>query len=92
MLLDNYGVDYSRMLLFMFGFLVYWKIEPNTLTYGNTCFTTCLQSGHVKVAKETKCDVTDKNFLGFITMNNISTAFFNWKITAILFVSVIDYY
>ena len=29
MILDNSGTDYSRMLLFIFGFLVYWKIEPN---------------------------------------------------------------
>ena len=28
MILDNSGIDYSRMLLFVFGFLVYWKIEP----------------------------------------------------------------
>ena len=36
--------------------------------------------------------VKDKKFLCFITINNISTAFFNWRIAAILFVSVIDYY
>ena len=30
MILDNFGIDYSRMLLFVFGFLVYWKIEPNS--------------------------------------------------------------
>ena len=24
---NNSGIDYSRMLLFVFGFLVYWKIE-----------------------------------------------------------------
>ena len=27
MILDNCGIDYARMLLFMFGFLVYWKIR-----------------------------------------------------------------
>ena len=27
---DNSGIDYSRMLLFVLGFLVYWKIEPNS--------------------------------------------------------------
>ena len=27
MILDDYGID---MLLFVFGFLVYWKIEPNS--------------------------------------------------------------
>ena len=30
MVLDNSGIDYSRMLLFVLGFLVYWKIEPNS--------------------------------------------------------------
>ena len=92
MILDNAGIDYSRMLLFMFGFLVYWKIEQNSRASGNNWFTTCLQSCHIKVVKKTKCDVKDNNFLGFITINNISTPFFNFKIAAILFVSVNDYY
>ena len=91
-ILDNSGIDYSRMLLFVFCFLVYWKIEPNSRASGNTWFTTWLQTGHVKVVRKTKSNVTDNNFLGFITINNISTPFFNWKIAAILFVSVIDYY
>ena len=30
MILYNSGIDYSRMLLFVLGFLVYWKIEPNS--------------------------------------------------------------
>ena len=30
MILDNSVIDYSRMLLFVPGFLVYWKIEPNS--------------------------------------------------------------
>ena len=30
MILDNSGIDYSRMLLFVLGFLAYWKIEPNS--------------------------------------------------------------
>ena len=30
MILDNSGIYCSRMLLFVFGFLVYWKIEPNS--------------------------------------------------------------
>ena len=30
MILDHSGIDYSRMLLFVLGFLVYWKIEPNS--------------------------------------------------------------
>ena len=28
MILDNSGIDYTLMLLFVFGFLVYWKIAP----------------------------------------------------------------
>ena len=51
MILDHSSTDYSRMLLFVFGFFVYWKIEPNSLASGNTWFTTWLQSGHVKVVK-----------------------------------------
>ena len=27
MILDNSCIDYSRMLLFVFGFLVYWKMN-----------------------------------------------------------------
>ena len=50
------------------------------------------QSGYVKVVRKTECDIKDHNFKGFITINNISTPFFNWKIAAIHFVSVIDYY
>ena len=78
MILDNSDIDYSRMLLFVLGFLVYWKILQNK----------ALTS---KLSKKIKCDIKD-NFLGFITINNISTLFFNWKIAAILFVIVIDYY
>ena len=40
MILDNSGVDYSRMLLFVLGFLVYWKIELHSRASGNTWFTT----------------------------------------------------
>ena len=36
MILDNSGIDYSRMLLFVLGFLVYWKIELNSRASGNT--------------------------------------------------------
>ena len=97
MMLDNSGIDYSRMLLFVFGFLVFWKIEPNSRSFSClrqhlvTWFKT-LQIGHVKVVKKTKCDVIENNFYGFITINNISTPFFNWKIAAILFVGVIEHY
>ena len=40
MIVDNSSIDYSRMLLFVLGFLVYWKIEPNSRASGNTWFTT----------------------------------------------------
>ena len=36
MILDNSGIDYSRMLLFVLGFLVYWKIEPNSHAFSRT--------------------------------------------------------
>ena len=62
MILDNSGKDYSRMLLFVVGFLVFWKIEPNSRPSGNTWFSTWLQTGRVKVVKKAKCDVTDNNF------------------------------
>ena len=55
---DNSGIDYSRMLLFVFDFLVYWKIEPNSRTSGNTWFTTWLQSVHVKVVKKNVTSTT----------------------------------
>ena len=88
MILDNSGIDYSRMLFFVLSFLVYLKIEPNSRASGYTL----LQTGHVKVVRKTKCDVKDNNSQGFITINNISAPFFNWKIAEIHFVSAIDYY
>ena len=39
MMLDNSGIDNSRML-FVLGLLVYWKIEPNSRASENTWFTT----------------------------------------------------
>ena len=33
MIVDNSGLDCARMLLFMFGFLVTWKISTNSRTY-----------------------------------------------------------
>ena len=39
MILDNSAIDYSLMLLFMLGFLVYWKIKQNSRGSGNTWFT-----------------------------------------------------
>ena len=56
MILDNFGIDYSRMLLFMFGFLVYWKIEPNSFAFSG------LQQKRSRQSCKTKCDVKDNNF------------------------------
>ena len=55
MILDNSCIDYSRMLLFMFDFFVYWKIEvlAHSRASGNTWFMTLLQSCHVKAVKKT---------------------------------------
>ena len=50
MILDNSGIDYLRMVLFLFGFLVNWKIEPNSCELNSL---TSLQSGQVKVVKKT---------------------------------------
>ena len=91
MMFDNAGIDYSRMLLFVFSFLIFGKIEPNSHAFSRLWLHR-LQSGHVKVVKKIKCYVKDINFLGLITINNISTPFFSWKIPGILFVSVIDNY
>ena len=33
MILGNSSIDYSQMLLFMFGSLVHWKIEPNSRAF-----------------------------------------------------------
>ena len=65
MILDNSGIDYSRMLLFVLGFLVYWTIEPNSRASGNTWLpeaVTRSQTGHVKVVRKIKCGDKDNNF------------------------------
>ena len=36
MIFDNSGIDYSLMLLFVLGFLVYSKIEPNSHAFSAT--------------------------------------------------------
>ena len=88
-ILDNSGIDYSRMLFVLFflftGKLI--QILAPTATPG-------LRLGYKVVTSKLskKCNVEANNILGFITINNIFTPFFNWKITAIHFVSVIDYY
>ena len=33
MILDNLGIDCAGMLLSVFNFLVYWKIEPNSCAF-----------------------------------------------------------
>ena len=66
MTLDNSGIEYSRMLLFVLGFLVYWKIEPNSHASDNTWLMTWLQTGHVKVVRKTKCDAE-----GFMAINKV---------------------
>ena len=87
MILDNSGIDYSQILLFVLGFLVYWKIEPNSHTFSrirqHVVYNLISKQSHLNCKKK-KCDVTDNNFKGFITINNISTPIFNWKIAAIL--------
>ena len=54
MILVNSAIDYSRMLFFVLGFLVYWKIEPTSQASG--CWqhwvTTWLQTGNVKVVRK----------------------------------------
>ena len=90
MILDNSGIDYSRMLLFVFGFLVYWEIEPNSRAPATPGLRLDYKSVMSKLSK--KSDFKEHIFKGFITINNISTPFLNWKIAAIIFVSVIDYY
>ena len=62
MILDKSGIYYSRMLLFVLDFLVYWKIDQilkHSRASGNTCFTT--KWSHLN-CQNTKCDVTDNNF------------------------------
>ena len=90
MTLHNSGIDYSRVLLF-----VYWKIEPNSHAFSrvrqHVVYDLISKRYHLNCQK-TKYDVTDNNFKSFITINNISTPIFNCKIAAIHFVSVIDYY
>ena len=62
MILDNSGIDYARMLLFVFGFIFYRKISPNSRASGNFWITTWLQSGHVNVVKKYIYNVRENNF------------------------------
>ena len=65
MILDNSDIDYSLMLLFVYGFLVSWKIEPNSRASRNTWCTTWLQRGHVKVVKKNKMWCQRQQFFRF---------------------------
>ena len=66
MILDNSAIDYSRMLLLVFYFLVYKKIEPN---YRQRLLAPPATPGlrldynadKSKLSKK-KCDVKDNNF------------------------------
>ena len=49
MIFDNSGIDYSRMLLFVFGFLFTGKLNQILAPSA-----TWLQSGHIKVLKKNK--------------------------------------
>ena len=64
MIFDNSGIDYSGMLLFVFGFLVYSKIEQNSLAFSrlwhNTVYDLITKRSRQSCKK--KCDVKDNNF------------------------------
>ena len=60
-ILDNSGIDYSQILLFLLGFLVYWKIEPNSHASGNTGLRLDYQSVMSKLSKK-KCEIKEHNF------------------------------
>ena len=65
MILDNSGIDYSRMLLFVPGFLVYWKIEPNSHAFSRIrqhVFYDLISKRSHQNYQKTKCDVTDNIF------------------------------
>ena len=65
MILDNSGIDYSQMLLFVFSFLVYWKIKQNSHAFSrirqHVVYDLISKRSHLN-CKKTKCDVTDNNF------------------------------
>ena len=62
MILDNSGIDYSRMLLFVFVFLVCWKIAPNSRAFsrlGQHLAYDLITKLSRQSCQKTKCDVTD---------------------------------
>ena len=64
MILDNSGIDYSRVLLFELGFLVYWKIEPNSYAFSpirqHVVYDLISKRSHLNCQK--KWDATDNKF------------------------------
>ena len=64
MMLDHSGIDYSLMLLFVLGFLVYWEIQPNSHAFSSirqhVVYDLILKWSHLNF--KTKCDITDDNF------------------------------
>ena len=92
MILDNSGIDYSGILLFVFDFLVYWNIEPNYRAFS------CLRQHLVydiltkrsrQSSQKNKIWCQRNQFLRFITINNISTPLLNWKIAVFSLVLLI---
>ena len=53
--------SYCSCLIFLFTGILNKILAPSRAS-GNTRFTTCLQSAHVKVLKKTKCYVKENNF------------------------------
>ena len=95
MMLDNSGIDYLRMLLFVFGFLGYWKIEPNSCAFSrlrqHLVFNLVTKRSRQSSKKQ---NVTSKktSFKVLLQWIIFSLHFSIEKKTAIIFVSVIDYY
>ena len=94
MILDDSGIDYSPMLLFVIGFLVYWKKINQILAHPATRGLR-LDFKAVTSKLSRKQNLTSQTTIfkvRTIKFKKISSPIFNWKIAAILFVSVIDYY
>ena len=63
MIIDNSGIDYLRMWIFVFVFLINWKISPNSWVFSRLrqhLVYYMLQSSHANVVK--KSDVRENNF------------------------------
>ena len=66
MILDNSGIDYSRMLLFLFGFLVYWKLDQILSTSSDSAWQHLVYD---LITKRLRQSCKRQQFLGFITIN-----------------------